>query len=248
MTYDPKLYWEKRLDEKFSLSKVGHIGFNNFYNKWLYKAKKRTLIKALSSQKLNIHGKTVCDIGCGTGFFVDFYKSNSAKDIVGVDIASICVKNLKLKYPEYHFIEEDISSPSLISKINRIFDIVNVFDILYHIKDDISFEHAISNIANLTMGNGFIFITDLFGSENIDIAKHVTARSKKTYEKIFNENSLEIVAMYPLYYLLNRPIFRKSMEINLDNLFAPIYYYLDGGFLSIKRSHLKLMMVKKVKS
>ncbi len=146
MTYNPKTYWEKRLSNGFNLSKVGYIGFNEFYNKYLYKAKIRTLKKALSLYQIDISNKTVCDIGCGTGFFVEFYKQLGARDIVGIDITNISVESLRLKYPKYFFIEEDISSNSVIPKINRKFDILDISDVTYHIMDDELFNKAIMNI------------------------------------------------------------------------------------------------------
>lgn len=253
MIYNPKDYWEKRLSDGFSLSKVGHIGFSKQYNKFLYKAKIRTLKKALLSHHIDPYNKTVCDIGCGTGFFVDFYSSQKAKDIVGVDITSISIENLKRKYPEYNFIKEDISSFST-TKVDRKFDILNTFDVLYHIVDDKAFEQAITNICRLTNDNGFILITDLFGSKSINVANHVKFRSKEIYETVLEKNGTKIMAVYPLYHFLNRPIFRefgsaplRKIGITMDNLFATIYYYLDGLLSSPERSNLNLIIANKVK-
>lgn len=252
--YNPKDYWEKRLSKRFQLSGAGCLGFSEYYNKWLYKAKIRTLKKAVLSQQINIHDKTVCDMGCGIGFFVDFYKLYGAKDIVGVDVTRISIENLKVKYPEYFFIEQDISSPFLVSEIDRKFDILNVFDVLYHIVDDKAFRQAIVNISNLTKDDGFILITDLCRSRNINFEKHVKPRSRDIYEVVLEENGVKVLAIYPLYYLLNRPIlgrltsrFSRKIGIMIDNLFAPIYYIWDGIFLSEERNNLNLMVARKIK-
>lgn len=186
MIYNPKTYWEKRLSGRFNLSGVGYAGFSEYYNKWLYKAKNRTLKKALSLYQINISSKTICDIGCGTGFFVEFYKQLGVKEIVGIDITSISIESLKLKYPEYDFIRGDVSSYKIEEIVKRKFDILNIFDVLYHVKDDTAFEQAIANISSLTQKMGFIFISDMCGSKNIDVAEHVKFRSKKRYEKNVN--------------------------------------------------------------
>ena len=229
MTYNPKTYWEKRLSGKFSLSGVGYAGFSEYYNKWLYKAKIRTLKKALSLFKIDISNKTICDIGCGTGFFVEFYKQLGVKEIVGIDITSISIESLKLKYPEYDFIRGDVSSYKLEKIVKRKFDILNVFDVLYHIKGDKAFEQAIANISSLTQKMGFIFISDMYGLNNIEPAEHVKFRGRKIYKEVLAENGIEMIGILPLYYLLNQPIFGKihRLGIKIDNLFAPIYYYLD---------------------
>src|SRR3972149_6487876 len=85
MSYEPKSYWEERLRQSFSLKHTGHIGFSLVYNKWSYKAKARVLENALSGLNINCKGKAVLDVGCGTGFWVEFYKSNGAATRVGVD-------------------------------------------------------------------------------------------------------------------------------------------------------------------
>jgi len=249
MTYNPKDYWKKRLSSGFSLDKVGYIGFSEYYNKWLYRAKIRVLKRALSLYLIDVRDKTICDVGCGTGFFIEFYKFQGVKDIVGIDITTVSFKNLKQKYPEYNFIEEDISSNSVISKVAEKFDILNVFDVMYHITIDKKYEKAITNISNLTMPNGFIFITDRCGSKDIKPAEHVKFRSKKTYEEVLSKNGFEILTILPIYYLLNRPIFGKFHRLGIkeDNLFAPIYYYLDSFLLPHKRSNLNLIVAKKVK-
>ena len=254
MIYNPKDYWEDRLSSKFNLSGVGHLGFSEHYNKFLYKAKIRALKKVILSQHIDIHSKTVCDIGCGTGFFVSFYQVHGVKDIVGVDITSIGIANLKRKYPQYLFIKQDISSSLLVSIINRKFDILNAFDVLYHITDDKAFEAAIANFGNMIQDNGFIFISDSFGSEIIHTANHVKFRTKEIYKTILDKTGFIIIGIWPLYCLLNRPILGigniptlRNIGIRLDNIFAPIYFVLDSVLLSPRRNNLGLMIAKKVK-
>lgn len=253
MIYNPKDYWENRLSSKFNLSGVGNQGFSKHYNEFLYKAKIRTLKKGISSQHIDIQNKTICDIGCGTGFFVNFYQVHGAKDIVGVDITSIGIANLKKKYPQYLFIKQDISSSLLAPIINRKFDILNVFDVLYHITDDKAFEAAIANFANMIQDDGFIFISDSFGSEIIHTANHVKFRTKEIYKTILDKTGFVIIGIWPLYYLLNRPILGieniptlRNIGIRLDNIFAPIYFVLDSVLLSPRRNNLGLMIAKKV--
>ena len=73
--------------------------------------------------------------------------------------------------------------------------------------------------------------------------------ARNVMKKMLTENGIEIIAMLPLYYLLNRPIFGKihHFGINIDNLLAPIYYYLDSFLLSYRRNNLNLIIAKKVK-
>ena len=139
MTYDPKNYWQSRLEKNFILSGVGHQSFSEFYNRWLYRAKSKTLKKAFRKHHVHPRNKSVCDVGCGTGFFIDFYRKSGASNITGLDITPVSIERLKQKFPSCSFLEADISTSSALEKIDHPFDIVNVFDVLYHIKEDVAF-------------------------------------------------------------------------------------------------------------
>lgn len=252
LVYKPDAYWENRLCERFDLSGVGHISFSEFYNSWIYKAKLRVLKKAFHENGINVCDKTVCDIGCGTGFFVDFYSRNNVKELLGIDITQISVENLKRKYPQHHFLTSDISTSTSLSTLNRRFDIVNIFDVLYHIKDDAGFKKAISNISSLVGPGDFVLITDMYGDRDIDIADHVRCRGTGTYREILQNNDISIISVYPVYYLLNRCLLGSILSGKMgklgrkaDNLMAPLYYFLDGFIMSMKRSNLKLIVARK---
>ncbi|MGV7223495.1 MAG: class I SAM-dependent methyltransferase [Nitrospinales bacterium] len=252
VVYKPDAYWEDRLSERFNLSGVGHISFSEFYNRWIYKAKLRVLKKAFHENGINVCDKTVCDIGCGTGFFVDFYSRNNVKELLGIDIAQISVENLKSKYPQYNFLKSDISTSASLSTVNQRFDIVNIFDVLYHIKDDASFNKAISNISSLVGPGDFILITDMYGDCDIDIADHVRFRGSDTYREVLQNNDISIISAYPVYYLLNRYLLGSLLSGKMgklgkkaDNMLASLYYFLDGFIMSKKRSNLKLIVARK---
>ena len=250
MRYQPKIYWEERLRQNFSLKNTGHIGFSLLYNNWSYKAKVRALQKVLSNLEVNCEGKSVLDIGCGTGFWIEFYKAKGATSLVGFDITNISIEKLKEKFPQLEFYELDIGEDEI--NLNRRFDIINVFDVLYHIRDDLKFEKAISNIAKMSKKGSYIFITDSL----IDKceAENVTFRSLATYNEEFRRNRLKFVEVAPLFYLLNRPypcllqVIKFGLiktKFNIDDIMAPILYYLDKVFLSLKRSNLKLIVCVK---
>jgi len=110
----------------------------------------------------------------------------------------------------------------------------------------------VSNIANLSKIGSYIFITDSLLDRNE--AVHVTFRSLSTYEEEFKRNSLRLIGVTSLYYLLNRPypslmegikLAFLKIKVDLDDIVAPILYYLDKVLLSLERSHLKLIICVK---
>ncbi|MGH7850815.1 MAG: class I SAM-dependent methyltransferase, partial [Thermodesulfobacteriota bacterium] len=139
--YDPTRYWEDRLKSKFDLTGVGNIVFDRKYNEYLYKLQLSVLKKALKKYKISLRGKTVLDIGCGTGFFFKFYLKNLAQ-ITGIDITTTSVESLRKSFPDGKFITMDISAELTANKeyYENRFDLVNMLNVIFHIVDDAKFE------------------------------------------------------------------------------------------------------------
>jgi len=157
MSYKPTEYWDKRLSQKFNLQGVGYCTFNEYYNFWLYKAKTRALKNIVKKYNIEIYDKTLLDIGCGTGYWVNFYKTLKC-NVTGIDISKTSVINLKLRYPQFEFIDVDFALPNVSELINQKFDIINAFDVFYHIVDDNSFQQALKNICLLSHNSTYLFI------------------------------------------------------------------------------------------
>lgn len=242
--YKPKDYWERRLEGQPDLRGVGCIGFNENYNNYLYSLKISALENVLNKYPIIIKGKSILDVGCGTGFFVDYYNKKGAKKITGVDITKKSISLLKEKYPFYNFQVADISEPDLYFK--ESFDIVNVFDVLYHITEDSQFEAAIHNISSLCV-KGYILITDIFSKNDIYPAEHVHFRNLQKYEKEFNKNNVEILEIFPVYQLMNQSFHLPSFILNR---FCPILFFIDRNLQNIKvpnGKNIKLLVGVKYK-
>lgn len=56
----------------------------------------------------NIEGRSVLDIGCGTGVLYEPLKNANAKSIAAIDVSEKMVQLAKEKFPEGNFICEDI--------------------------------------------------------------------------------------------------------------------------------------------
>jgi len=239
MTYEPKKYWEDRLKTNFDITGVGCLGFNETYNKYLHSLKLSSLGMILDGHAV-IEGKYVLDIGCGTGFFVDYYSRKGAKKITGVDITKVSILKLREKYPHYNFLVADIGSPNIYLK--ERFNIVNAFDVLYHIVDDAKFKTALHNISSLCAKGGYVLITDYFCKKDIIPATHVHHRSLRTYENELSKGGIKIVDIIPMYYLMNR---RFHLPNFMLNKICPVFYLIDRSLQRTKTSNgrnMKLMI------
>ena len=242
MNYKPKEYWEKRLNEQFNLIGVGHRDFNENYNRYLYKLKKDVLNIAIERYQISINNN-VLDIGSGTGFFIDFYSNFGQKSITGIDITRQSVKNLEEKYPNYVFECHDIGLDNI--TLSDKYNIINVFDVLYHITDPKKFEIAIDNIGKLSQKGAYIFITDIFGKDDITPADHVYFRRLNIYEELLKKNNIDILDIQPMYHLMNKHF--RYIPISVFNYFAPLLYKIDTALNKnrIKSNDIKLLIGRK---
>lgn len=242
MMYEPEKYWEDRLKTHFDITGVGYIGFNQTYNKYLYSLKLSSLEIALNHY-VAIREKSVLDIGCGTGFFVDYYNRKGVENITGVDITKISILRLSEKYPHYKFLIADIGDPNIYLK--KRFNIVNAFDVLYHIVDDEKFKTALRNISSSCIKGGYVLITDCFWKMDITPATHVHHRSLRTYENELSKEGIKIVDIIPMYYLMNK---RFHLPTIVLNKICPFFYLIDRNLQRKKVSNgrnMKLLIGKK---
>jgi|HubBroStandDraft_4_1064222.scaffolds.fasta_scaffold02779_2 SAM-dependent methyltransferase len=229
--YDPKAYWETRLKDQFTARGVGHIGFSDDYNRWLYRRKRRCIEGAFRG--VSLAGKDVLDVGCGTGFFVEWYLARGAQ-ICGVDITDVSVQRLRDLF-DGQFKTESISS-SPFDGFGKKFDVVNVWDVFYHIVDDKEYDAALQNIKNCLKNGGLLLFTDFLGEiSDVPIANHVKARNFQTYSTILKSKGFLFVENRPLYRFLNRPHFGK-----FDNYLGALYFFLDTFTRTVQKHNLSL--------
>jgi 2-polyprenyl-3-methyl-5-hydroxy-6-metoxy-1,4-benzoquinol methylase len=230
-TYVARDYWQKRLSAHHNLRGVGHLGFGKAYNEWLYRAKARTLEAALSG--MDVRGKTVLDVGCGTGFFVDWYTSRGAS-VSGVDITDRSIESLRTRFPG-DFRVQDIGAPD--ARPPGTFDIVNVWDVLYHVTDADSHRRAVRYIADAVKPDGLLLFTDTLGaSHERRAADHVCFRPLATYLALLEPLGFELRGIRFLYRWLNRRVTVRPLDAALGR----IYFWLDGRETLIPRDNLSL--------
>lgn len=246
-----KSYWEKRLGSNQNLRGVGHIDYSERYNSYLYCAKIRALLRAVNGHRVRIKDSEVLDVGSGTGFWINWYLQAGASHVTGVEISHSAAEKLAQKYQKAKVYKVDICKAL---PFKKQFNIINAFDVLYHITLDKEFKLALSNIAEHLAPGGYLFLTDLFPRQDQSPAKHVCFHSLSAYERVFTQNGFTILSIYPMYLLLNGMLFDWLTKINpklrrlvriIEELSVPLLYKLDGICISRRLSNLKLMIVKR---
>jgi SAM-dependent methyltransferase len=229
--YDPKAYWDARLAQHSALRATGHISFGEGYNKWLYRAKERALERALAGRPLR--GAEVLDVGCGNGYFVRWYREQGAR-VTGVDISPTGIERLRREYPgTYHLMDLSQASGAALGS----FDVVNVWDVMYHIVDDAAFERALRYIASNVAPGGLLLVTDRMEANGDErVADHVRMRCLASHQRVLSGSGLELVSVQFLYRWLNRYVSHPLVDSRLGRF----YYWLDGRGTRVPADNLSL--------
>jgi SAM-dependent methyltransferase len=186
--YNPKTFWDEMLSNSFDLKGVGHFRLSNEENLKMYEEKKKIITGILGKNKIVIDEKSkVLEIGCGIGYWTEYFKSLGVRDYTGNDIAAISVKKLMEIFPEYKFLHGDISELQLPQKT---YGIIFMIDVTQHITNDKKFNDAIKNIWNSLDDNGYFLVTMWDPAKNIYLANKLRInkiekpRGLNWYEKI----------------------------------------------------------------
>lgn len=200
MTYEPREFWERRLAEQFDLRGTGETALSLEYNRACYQLRREVLARALEEHRFDPRSRTVADVGCGTGFFTAYYLERGAI-VTGVDIAPTSIERLKQHHPGARFVLADISDAPLESR----YDIVNAFDVLYHITDEARWERAVDHLAQAIAPGGLLLLTDAF-PRRMRLAAHNRMRSLERYQERFDAAGLRIERLHPTHVLLNKEL------------------------------------------
>src|SRR5258708_6855134 len=84
-----KSYWEERLAQNWGLEGVGYTGHGVRYNKWLYAVRREILRRHLPDLSVRLSEANVLDIGSGTGFWLEQWKSLGVRSLKGTDITAV---------------------------------------------------------------------------------------------------------------------------------------------------------------
>lgn len=199
MTYKPAEFWEQRLSEQFDLRGTGETTMGIAYNRACYQLRREVLDAALAAASMDPRGRRVLDVGCGTGFWTAYYVERGAT-YTGLDLAPSSVNRLAERYPGATFLQADVSEAA----IDGTFDVVNVFDVLYHIVDEARFEAALTRCARAVAPGGLLLLTDLF-DDTPHLAEHNRMRTLDRYARVLEASGVrfEFAPLRPTHVLLN---------------------------------------------
>lgn len=156
-SYKPKTFWNELLTNSFDLRGVGHYRMSNEENLKMYEEKKSIIAAEMKKSGVSItRDTTIVEIGIGVGYWTDYFHSLGAENYTGNDIAEIAVTELSKKYPQYSFLQGDISEVKL---PENKFDLGVMIDVTQHITDDDRFNKAMDNLWKSLKSGAKLMIT-----------------------------------------------------------------------------------------
>jgi SAM-dependent methyltransferase len=191
--YQPAQYWSERLAGNFNLRGTGHIRSSEQYNRWLYRAKRRALSRALGPR---LGPVTALDIGSGVGWAVAQLLDWGAT-VEGCDIAEPAVVGLGARFPAVNFFVHALGYERL-PRPPASYDLITLLDVAYHVTDDDAWEAGAADVARVLRSGGRLLVTDRLGDQDLTPAPHVRFRSMSRWLDVAAANGLDLVAVGPL--------------------------------------------------
>jgi SAM-dependent methyltransferase len=199
--YRPREFWQRTLAAYPDLRGTGEPGLSLAYNEAMYDLRRRVLERELHREGARLQGARVLDLGSGVGFYVDLYLRRGAQ-VTGVELTDAGAALLRARFPAAHILHGDIAEVDA----GGDYDIVNVWDVLYHITDEARFEAALGRAARALRPGGVLLLTDVFRAYRGRLAAHNVMREEARYRAVLEREGVEIARLVPTHFLLNRPL------------------------------------------
>ncbi|MEO8590471.1 MAG: class I SAM-dependent methyltransferase [Flavobacteriales bacterium] len=243
-TFDPKAYWEQRLERSTGLEGVGYLGLGQPFNEWMYRVRRRTFKRFVSRHMPARKDQAVLDVGSGTGEYLRLWGELGAAAIAGSDITTTAVDRLSTAHPGMNIFRMDISAAD--APLDRTYDAVSCMDVLFHIVDDARFAQALANFKRALKPDGHLFISDNFTHVKTRHEQHFVNRSLAEYEAALGKAGFRVVERRPMFHLLNRPT--DSDSPLLHRWWALVGWtctrsYTAGGLLAMLAYPFELLFV-----
>jgi SAM-dependent methyltransferase len=231
--YEPRAYWDEVLGQQPTLSRVAYTHLPESFNRILYRAMVASVVRSLRRNAFDPRGRTACDVGCGSGVWIDLWHRLGAARVAGVDLAPAAVARLAERYPADDLRQADISGGE--PPFDRRFDLVSVMSVLLHVKDDDRFERAVGNLARLLEPDGLLLVMDPVITRGwwgppVTESSNSRARPLAQWREVLERNRLELVELEPVTVLLANPADTRSAFTYtlLDKYWTALALALNG--------------------
>ncbi len=201
--FDYYNYWSKRLNSRFNLEGVGYIGLGDEHNRLLYQGRLEALEAVLNIAFDNLADKRVLELGPGIGIFTEYFKDKGVKDYSGIDIVEKSVLEMSKKFPNYRFMQGDITEDIYYS---GKYDLIFASSVLLHLTNEVNYEKTLCNLSNHLADAGVIILIDpITMIKTKSASAHVVIRDINDINHVLDREELQLSMMLPIAFFLNYP-------------------------------------------
>ena len=212
MSYQASEYWGE-LHQRDDTSAVGQSGLPAAFNAWLYRILARNLARLLRRYGvLDPPPSRMFEVGSGRGDWISFWRDHGVGRIDGADLVDRAVERLNERYGTTGaFVVAEFGGEAEPITPQASYPLVTVFNVLLHITDDVRFDRALRQVADLVAPGGRLVLVEpiLFDAafaKPYDPKVSSRARPVEVYERPLLAAGLERVHLGPAMVLANNPI------------------------------------------
>jgi SAM-dependent methyltransferase len=207
--FDPRAYWEERLEGTFSLGGVGWLGLGEPFNRWMYRVRRRVFARTVRKAGVDVRSARVLDVGSGTGFYIERWHELGVRDVTGSDLTDVAVEGLSERHPGDRFQRVDITEGTG-DLPQEHFDAISIMDVLFHVVDDERYERAIANLHSLLRPSGTLILTENLLHGDWHRGPHQVSRDAGWILGLLDRTGFQVVVRRPLFVLMNTPVDSRS--------------------------------------
>lgn len=166
---------------------------------YMYKYTLKGLKNILTKHKVDLSEKSVLDVGCGRGFYTEFYRRKSAY-VLSVDVSNVVVERMRKEGKKAAL--WDFSSEEEFPFGNQKYYLVHCAQTLVHVVDDEKFKTACINLGRRVEKGGYIILGDRFLPDRKINKIHIKYRTVVDYIMEITKNTgikfLDVIPSFPL--------------------------------------------------
>jgi 2-polyprenyl-3-methyl-5-hydroxy-6-metoxy-1,4-benzoquinol methylase len=175
--YEAGSWW----DEKFFTTGLSDrqtisTDMNPLTSAYHYASVEQIILRHFRNAGVDFREARVCDLGSGSGHWIDFYRSLGVPHCTGIDISQKSAEYLGQKYaqqPEVTILQGGILET--LQAQGEAYDLVNAVGIMFHLVDDTEWRQTIDQIAQHLQPGGHLVIGGHFGwlnNVNVQFDEH----------------------------------------------------------------------------
>lgn len=170
--YDSRLWWDaefftRGVSDRQTISPNKNVLVARYH----YASVELLILRHLRNEGYSLRAAKICDLGCGAGHWMDFYRSLGAAECTGIDISQKAAEFLRQRYQGvegvriYHGRLAEV-----LATLHEEFDLVNAIGVMFHLVDDQEWEQTVRLVGSVLRPGGLFVASGHFGwLDNLDV-------------------------------------------------------------------------------